>query len=81
LIGIRERVSHEVFSGIHWGTNEVFSQTIAALEQARIKYAVLPGWYDIDTVDDLNLLIEELAASGDAALRRMASAIDAVLAS
>lgn len=46
----------QVFSGITWGTSEVFEQTMEILRKANLTVYTLPIWRDIDTVDDLKVL-------------------------
>jgi rSAM/selenodomain-associated transferase 1 len=48
----------EVFKGINWGGAEVFEKTVNILKQHEQHFSSLPQWYDIDTVEDLKLLIE-----------------------
>jgi uncharacterized protein len=43
----------QVFSGINWGTPEVFEQTMGILWKANLTVHTLPVWRDIDTIDDL----------------------------
>jgi rSAM/selenodomain-associated transferase 1 len=49
----------QVFSGITWGTPEVFEQTIRILRKANLTVHTLPAWRDIDTVDDLKALFQD----------------------
>ena len=54
-----------LFTGIDWGTGRVFSQTLAAARG--LDFALLPPWYDIDTVADAAFLrthLEALRQSG-----------------
>ena len=43
-----------IFQNIDWSSDQVLSQTCAALESAGVSYDLLPPWIDIDTIDDLN---------------------------
>lgn len=52
LIGMKSPIT-ELFRGISWGTQAVFSETVRALERLAISYYVLPVLSDLDTVDDL----------------------------
>ena len=54
LIGIRRMLP--IFAGIAWSTDRVFPQTIERLIAANVPYAVLPQWYDVDTLADLRFL-------------------------
>ena len=56
LIGFsRQGYRSEVFQGIPWSTDKVFEQTRMRLKQ-QCRVHVLPGWYDIDTLEDLHQL-------------------------
>ncbi len=54
LLGIRRPLP--LFAGIAWSTDRVFPATIERLITANVPYAVLPQWYDIDTLADLRFL-------------------------
>ena len=43
---------------------EVFSTTIQSLDSARISYAVLPFWYDVDDFETLERLANHLGLTG-----------------
>lgn len=49
-----------IFEDIDWGTESVLQQTMEHLKRASISYTLLPEWYDIDTLSDLEQLICEL---------------------
>ena len=49
----------QVFSGITWGTSEVFEQTMEILRKANLTVHTLPVWGDIDTIDDLKALFQD----------------------
>src|SRR5262249_55897042 len=61
-----------VFDGIDWGSPHVLEQTIACLADPAWRVALLPPWYDVDTLDDWRMLRGHLAAlrraGGDADL-------------
>lgn len=59
LIGL-SRGLPDIFQGIDWSTCEVWRQTIGRLRAAGLRYHQLPGWYDIDTGEDLLRLRGEL---------------------
>ncbi len=59
LIGL-SRHSPEIFDEIAWGTAEVLRQTVARLTGIRL--ALLPIWYDVDTIDDWSMLQGHLMA-------------------
>ena len=52
LLGLREAVAG-VFEGIDWGTERVFTQTMARLDQSGIAPIVLPELADCDRPEDL----------------------------
>ena len=59
LIGFtKDSFLPEVFEGIRWSSNRVFKQTADILKFNKRKLYLLPQWHDVDTVADLNKLIE-----------------------
>ena len=62
LIGARNLVP-PVFTGIDWSTDQVMQQTVRQLQAADISYGILPIWFDIDTIDDLDELQHNLQSS------------------
>ncbi len=44
----------DIFESIDYGSPEVFPQTLARIKAAGLSAFVLPTWYDIDTVEDLD---------------------------
>jgi rSAM/selenodomain-associated transferase 1 len=53
----------DIFSGIEWGRSSVFYQTVERLKQNKLKYSLLPYWYDVDTIHDLRYLSIQLSTS------------------
>ena len=49
-----------IFTGIRWGSRNVFDSTIKRLERADIPYALGPAWYDVDRWPDVLLLAAHL---------------------
>ncbi len=45
----------EIFEEVDYGSPDVFAQTLARIRDAGLSAFVLPAWYDIDTVEDLEL--------------------------
>ncbi len=41
-----------IFTDIAWGSAQVFEQTVQRLETTRLRWALLPPWYDVDTSSD-----------------------------
>ena len=58
LIGLRRSVP-ELFVGMPWSTDRVFSLTRAKAEALGLKTGLLPTWRDVDTIEDLLALIDE----------------------
>ncbi len=58
LIGFRkETFTPSVFDNIPWSTPSVLAKTMTILKKANRSIHVLPPWSDVDTIDDLDLLI------------------------
>ncbi|MBI4842901.1 MAG: TIGR04282 family arsenosugar biosynthesis glycosyltransferase [Nitrospirae bacterium] len=53
LVGMKKLFS-KVFKGIPWDSSEVLNRTLDKLFAGRIKFSLLPFWYDIDDIDDMN---------------------------
>jgi rSAM/selenodomain-associated transferase 1 len=51
-----------VFENISWSTGRVLSDTVAALADPRWRLAMLPPWYDVDTLVDWAMLCGHVAA-------------------
>ncbi len=51
-----------VFEDIPWSTADVFQQTMTRIRSAKASVGLLPPWYDIDTVEDLDFLYAHLSA-------------------
>jgi glycosyltransferase A (GT-A) superfamily protein (DUF2064 family) len=58
-VGVRG-VMPPIFTGIRWGSRNVFASTIKRLKHADIPYALGPAWYDIDRWPDVLLLAVHL---------------------
>jgi rSAM/selenodomain-associated transferase 1 len=64
-----------IFDEVDWSTPRVWDQTLHHLRRADVTFAVLPSWYDIDQLDDLQRLERDLLSAaadnpGLSALRR-----------
>jgi uncharacterized protein len=58
LIGLRQDIwpaAMNLFVEIPWSTDQVFATTMERAAEIGIAPLVLPGWYDIDRIDDLEL--------------------------
>jgi rSAM/selenodomain-associated transferase 1 len=51
-----------VFSDIPWGSERVLSSTLNALGSTNHRLALLPPWYDIDTLNDWHMFRGHVAA-------------------
>jgi rSAM/selenodomain-associated transferase 1 len=60
LIGINQAVP-ELFSGIPWSTGQVLRLTQEKAARLGLKTALIQPWRDVDTLDDLEALIEACA--------------------
>jgi rSAM/selenodomain-associated transferase 1 len=69
LVGARGALP-DIFHGIRWGGRRVLAQTVARMRRRHVRYALGPGWYDVDRWSDVLLLaahLELLHARGDRA--------------
>lgn len=53
LVGAK-KLFKNVFKDIPWDSSEVLNKTLDKLHAGKIKYSLLPFWYDVDNIDDLN---------------------------
>ncbi len=77
LMGLA-RLIPQLFEEINWGTKRVLEQTIAQLQKLQLqkaqlqttafRLAMLPPWYDVDTIDDWQCLRGHVAAMKAAGL-------------
>ncbi len=61
LLGCGRRVP-PIFSGISWGAAGVLQETLLRLADSSWRIALLPPWYDVDTLDDWRVLAGHVAA-------------------
>ena len=58
LIGLRNHAMiHNLFQGIVWSTETVFTETMKKIETEQISCYILEPWKDIDQADDLKQLL------------------------
>ena len=79
LIGIRAvawQGGQKLFEAIGWSGSDVFKTTIGHIERSGLSSRVLPGWYDVDTIDDLRQAIQD--AAPESYLSRWAARPDAM---
>jgi rSAM/selenodomain-associated transferase 1 len=59
LIGFaRDAFLPEAFDRTSWSSDKVLEQTIDKLRQHKQKVCLLPQWYDVDTLKDLNKFVK-----------------------
>jgi uncharacterized protein len=61
LIGCREFVPSAIFQGVAWGESSVLGQTVDRLPVG-CRLELLPTWYDVDTVQDLDVMMSHVRA-------------------
>ena len=64
LIGLRTSAwpkARKLFDHVRWSEPDVFRTTIERIELIGLSSRVQPGWYDIDTVDDLRQALRDAA--------------------
>lgn len=72
LIGFNRRTFFkDVFTGISWGTRQVFTETMEKFEKAGHKVHTLPVWRDIDTFEDLKVFYDKAQRNGRSGLRTL----------
>jgi glycosyltransferase A (GT-A) superfamily protein (DUF2064 family) len=57
MIGLK-KIAPALFQGIPWSTDRVLSMTRENAIAMGLRVALLPEWRDVDTIDDLRLLID-----------------------
>ena len=77
LVGCAGRVP-PIFEGIAWGESRVLAETIARLSDPACRLAMLPPWYDVDTLDDWRMLVGHLAALRRAGIDPRAPNVEAL---
>ncbi len=69
-----------IFEGLDWGTGRVLEQTVAHGRQSGLRLAVLPPWYDVDTIEDWHSLRGHVAALRAAGIDPRCPRVEALLA-
>jgi rSAM/selenodomain-associated transferase 1 len=75
LIGVRGRWPAGALEDIRWSTAEALTDTRAALGKHGIDCAMLPEWYDVDTIEELRRLAGELATMPPEHMRHVREAL------
>ena len=79
LIGVAGQVP-SVFDGMPWSSPELWETTVRRLTEQQCRFAVLPTWYDVDTLADLTLLNKKLARhTEDPWLENLRALVDTLL--
>jgi len=80
LVGIAGRLP-PIFDGITWSSSNVWQQTCDRLAEAGERPCVLPSWYDVDEIDDLQRLKADLdgALANDPQFASLRIAVDRCL--
>lgn len=61
LVGSGQKLP-PIFEGVTWGGDRVLTETVARLSDPSWRLAILPPWYDVDTLADWHVLQGHLAA-------------------
>jgi glycosyltransferase A (GT-A) superfamily protein (DUF2064 family) len=79
LIGMKRPQPH-LLRQVEMSTPHVLADTLALALASELTVSLLPAWYDVDTVADLDELVGEIARAGDhdhaAATRRWLAQVD-----
>jgi rSAM/selenodomain-associated transferase 1 len=59
LIGMNRQLIRP-FSGVSWGTSKVLREVVERIGGKKLE--LMPPWYDIDTIDDWNMLVGHVKA-------------------
>jgi rSAM/selenodomain-associated transferase 1 len=52
LVGAK-KISERIFRGIPWDSQQVLNITLDKLHANKVRYSLLPFWYDIDDISDM----------------------------
>ena len=55
-------ISPNIFDQVPWSTMNVFNITLRKARAQKLDYAVLPYWYDVDTMRDIHHLYDHLVS-------------------
>ena len=61
LVGCAGKVP-PIFEGMTWGGSSVLADTVRRLADAAWRLALLPPWYDLDTLEDWQMLVGHVKA-------------------
>jgi rSAM/selenodomain-associated transferase 1 len=71
LIGLTH-LHDEIFDGIPWGTSDVLRRTLRAAAALRLPVELLPTWYDVDLLSDLQRARHQTAEGNPVAIHTRA---------
>jgi rSAM/selenodomain-associated transferase 1 len=69
LVGMNQPTP-EIFDGMSWSHDQVLAQTTEKVTHLGIDFRLLPGWFDLDTIKDLERLRAKADPDIRAAMRR-----------
>jgi rSAM/selenodomain-associated transferase 1 len=64
LVGVRE-VHRPLFENVAWSTPQVLEQTLEQARLHQLAVELVPSWYDVDTVEDLQQLVIDVREKRD----------------
>ena len=62
LVGVSKSIP-EIFEGVEWSTSSVLAQTIDRVQRAGNTLGLVPPWFDVDTPEELYLLLAHARAA------------------
>ena len=75
LVGMN-RPTPEIFANMTWSHDRVFADTTARLDALKLRYDVLPTWFDVDVAGDFQRLWQLPKSELRAALRRTVACLE-----
>lgn len=69
IIGLKHP-HRSLFEGITWSSEQVLNQTISRADELNLEVTLLPEWYDVDTISDLERLRSEIRNGSSASNTR-----------
>ena len=62
LVGV-SKSTPEIFEGVEWSTPGVLAQTINRIQRAGNSLGLVPPWFDVDTPEELDLVLAQARAA------------------
>lgn len=72
------KLCQPMLTGIDWGTDRVYHQSLVAAEHAGLKVARLEPWHDVDSPADLTTLRHRIANSQEPPLAELRRTLDQI---